>query len=215
MSLKHRLVVVSIAVSCQLHVYSMDDGSLVREIGTRGNKKGQFDFVNGVLCTTPDGDSVLVVELYNDRVQEVRVVGEAEDTSRWIRFVGEYKLRFPTGVDCNEEVIVVSEGCHQISVFSWRTGNLLSQLGSKGVGPGQLWYPSCIRLLGNGSRLVVCDWLNRRLCVFKVSGEFVEALDFEANKGVSWASNILEMDGGFVVRTGHSCFTRLTSFREA
>ncbi len=72
---KHRLFVVSDAVHSQLHVHSMDDGSLVRTIGAKGSGKGQFAFSFGSLCTTPDGDSVLVCEAYNNRVQEVQIGG--------------------------------------------------------------------------------------------------------------------------------------------
>ena len=66
-----------------LHMHSLEDGSLVRRIGSKGSGKGQFNFNMGGLCVSPDGDSVLVAECYNNRVQEVRVVDGS-----WVRFVG-------------------------------------------------------------------------------------------------------------------------------
>lgn len=197
MAQKHRLFVVSDAVHSQLQVHSMEDGSLVRTIGAKGSGKGQFAFSFGSLCTTPDGDSVLVCEAYNNRVQEVQIVG-TEDTSRYIRFVGKDVLRHPEDMDCNKEVIVVTEALNRISVFSWRTGDLLSQFGSEGRGLGQLCGPRGIRLI-SGARLVVADICNRRLCIFGLDGEFVKAF---------WLCLVKSkmdyvLDDGFVAVTNH------------
>ncbi len=126
-SLKHGLVIVFDDVTNQLHVYLLDDGSLVRTIGSKGRGKGQFCFRWGGLCTCPDGDSVLVAEHYNARVQEVRIL-ETDDTSRCIRFVQDFVLNSPEYVDCNNEVIVVSQSNHCIDVFSWLTGRFCDSL---------------------------------------------------------------------------------------
>ncbi len=84
MSQKHSLIIMSTKCGTQLHVYSLDDGSWVCSIGWHGTGKGQFRFWYGGLCITPGGESVLVAEHDNDRVQEVGVL-ETEDTSRFIR----------------------------------------------------------------------------------------------------------------------------------
>ncbi len=119
---------------------------------------------------------MLVAERYKDRVQEVRIIG-TDDTSRCIRFFGQgVLLDGPEYLDCNKEVIIVSEYSCRISMFSWCTGDLLAQFGSFGRGPGQLIRPRGVRLVGNGARVAVCDTGNRRLCVFTLDGEFVEAL---------------------------------------
>lgn len=197
-SLKHGLVIVSEFQEVggfQLHMYSLADGSLVRSIGSKGRGKGQFRFGGGGLCVSPDGDSVLVAEYFNDRVQEVRVVHGS-----WVRFVGERVLNLPDYVDCNADVIVVSEGCNRISVLSWRDGSVLAQFGSEGSGPGELSYPGSVRLLVDGSGLVVADSSNDRLCVFRLSGEFVKAMGSE-EQGLNWPSDVLECasDGSFIV----------------
>lgn len=58
-SQKHRVVIVSSCAN-QLCVYSIDDGSLARKIGTCGKaEKGQCSYYGGV-CVSPDGDTVLV-----------------------------------------------------------------------------------------------------------------------------------------------------------
>ncbi len=116
-SLKHGLVIVSDYIFFRLHVRSLADGTFVRTIGSFGRGKGQFNFGHGNLCVGPEGDSVLVADKLNHRVQEVRVVG-TEDTSRFIRFVGEAVLCRPQFVDCNADFIVVSEKYHRVSVLT-------------------------------------------------------------------------------------------------
>jgi hypothetical protein len=75
-SLKHGLIVISEHDGFRgfrLHMHSLLDGSLVRSIGRKGSGKGRFMFSCGGLCVSPDGDSVLVAERYNDRVQQVKI----------------------------------------------------------------------------------------------------------------------------------------------
>jgi iron(III) transport system ATP-binding protein len=176
-SLKHGLVVVSDtppgapSIGGQLHVHSLADGSLVRSIGSKGSGKAQFSFSCGGLCVSPDGDSVLVAESHNNRVQEVRI-----DDGSWVRFVGVDVLKGPEFVDCNSHAIAVSEWCDRISLFARVDGRLMAQCGNSGSGPGQLNYPRGLRLLNDGSGVVVADKENRRLCVFSVTGEFVRAI---------------------------------------
>ncbi len=197
-SLKHGLVIVSqqkAGGGSQLHMHSLADGSFVREIGT----KGQFSFHCGGLCVTPDGDSVLVAERNNHRVQEVGIVG-AEDKSRFIRFVGDGVLNLPQFVDCNADFIVVSENCHRISVFSWDAGGLICQFGSEGSGPGQLDNPRGIRLLAGcpTTQIIVADCHNHRLCVFRMNGEFVRSIGSK-EQGFDAPWDVLVCVDGFVV----------------
>jgi hypothetical protein len=195
-SLKHRLVIVSDDYTKQLHMYSLDDGSLVRSVGGAGSGAGKFHFVCGGLCVSADGDSVLVAESDNNRVQEVRVADGS-----WVRFVGVGALMRPQFVDCNAGFIAVSEDCHRVSVLSWCDGRVLVQFGSKGSGPGQLNRPGGAQLLGDSSGLVVTDIWNHRLCVFKLSGEFVRTLG-SMEQGLSYPYDVLECasdDGSFIV----------------
>ncbi len=201
-SLKHGLVIMSeyhFSGGSQLHLYSLVDGSLVRVIGTKGhgNGRGQFNFGSGGLCVSPDGDSVLVAEYSNKRVQEVNIMDGS-----WVRFVGEGVLERPQYVDCNNKVIVVSEGCHRMSVLAWHKGDLISQFGSRGSGPGQLDFPRGVRLLvgcpTGASSLIVADLGNHRLCVFGLNGEFVRAMGSK-EQGLSYPYDVLESIDGFIV----------------
>jgi hypothetical protein len=193
---KHGLVIFVDEITQQLHLYSLVDWSLVRTIG----RKGQFNFSWDALCVSMDGDSVLVAERWSNRVQEVRIVDGS-----LVRFVGKGVLKWPQFVDCNEDVIVVSESpCHRVSVLSWADGCLRAQFGSFGNDPGQLMFPRGVRLLADGSGLVVADSWNNRLCVFTLSGEFVTAVGSE-EEGLCLPYDVLECasDGGFIVVANH------------
>ena len=196
-AVKHGLIIVSDDRKKQLHMHSLADGSLVRSVGSEGNGKGQFNFYYGGLCVSPDGDSVLVAEdMYNRRVQEVRIMDGS-----WVRFVGIGVLKEPQYADCNADVIAVSESSnHCISVLSWTDGSVRARFGSLGSGPRQLDFPCGIRLLADGSGVVVADYWNHRLCVFALSGEFVAAAG-SREQGLCLARDVLEdaSDGSFIV----------------
>ncbi len=81
---------------------------------------------------------MLVAEANNNRVQQVRIVDGS-----WVRFVGEGVLAGPQYVDCNADVIAVSEECHRINVLSAkpvvRTSGgtaIVSQMCNRGAGCG-------------------------------------------------------------------------------
>jgi hypothetical protein len=194
-ALKHGLVIVVDDSTMQLHMHSLADGSLVRSIGSKGSGKGQFDFNCGGLCLSPDGDSVQVAEGYNNRVQQVRIVDGS-----WVRFVGEGLLKQPLCVDCNADVIAVSEACHRISVLSWADGSVRAQFGRIGIGRDQLHDPRGIRLLADGSGMFVADCYNHRLCVFTLRGEFVAVVGGR-QQGLNCPCDVLECasDGSFIV----------------
>jgi hypothetical protein len=121
-------------------------------------------------------------------VQEVRIVDGS-----WVRFVGEGVLKWPEFVDCNADVVVVSEiHAHRVRVLSWTDGSVRAQFGS--------YHPSGVRLLGDGSGVVVADHSNHRLCVFTLSGEFVAAMG-NREQGLSFPRDVLEhvLDGSLIV----------------
>jgi len=193
-SLKHGLIIISehdAFGGFRLHMHSLLDGSLVHSIGSKGSGKGQFVWFHGGLCVSPDGDSVLVAERNDDRLQQVKIADGS-----WVRFVGVGVLKHPYYVDCNSNVIAVSESrIHRISVFSWADGSVLAQFGSRGWGPGELHFPRGLRLLCDSNELVVADTGNNRLCLFTVSGKFVSTL---ASKYA--VRDVIEYgaDGGFI-----------------
>ena len=193
-SLKHGLVIVA-GFDDQLYLYSLEDGSLVRCVGRRGRGEGQFSLFLGGLCVSPDGDSVLVAESFNERVQEVRIADGS-----WVRFLGVGVLRSPEFVDADAAVVAVSEGCGRVSLLSWHDGSVFAQVGSEGSAPGQLHCPRGLRLLADGTGVVVADSWNNRLSVFSLVGEFVRVVGSK-DQGLKLPRDVLECssDGGFVV----------------
>ena len=109
-SLRHGVVIVPCERDMTLEQYSLADGALVRTVGGPGDGPGAFDFGWGGVCIT-HRDTVLVAETPNRRVQEVRVVDGGH-----VRFVGDSVLALPITVDCNDAVVVVSEGVNQVCV---------------------------------------------------------------------------------------------------
>jgi hypothetical protein len=195
-SQKHALLIVSVAGLDRLDMYSLADWSLVRSVGSKGRKKGQFHFDCGGPCISPDGDSVLVAEVYNNRVQQLQIVDGS-----WVRFVGEDVLRSPQYVDCNTDVIVASEfGPGRISVLAWVDGSVLARFGSRDSDLVPLSGPRSLRLLADGSGVVVVDCCNHRLCVFALSGESVTVVG-SREQGLEFPFDVLECasDGSFLV----------------
>jgi hypothetical protein len=81
---------------------------------------------------------------------------------------------------------------------------VLAQFGREGRGSGQLNCPCGIRLLTDGSGLVVADTANHRLCVFTLSGELVKVIE-GGDGGFSVPVDVVECctDGGsFVIANG-------------
>jgi DNA-binding beta-propeller fold protein YncE len=88
-------------------------------------------------------------------------------------FIGVGQLRFPFGVCANDSVVVVSEEAHRISVFNRRDGAFLRRFGSEGSGDGQLHVPKGLCFMNGRHHVAVADFLNRRVSVFSVDGEFI------------------------------------------
>ena len=179
------LVVVSGDADKKLYMYSLRDGSYIRCIGERGSGKCQFNWSFGGLCITCRG-TLLVAERYNDRVQEIDI-----DEGRHVRFIGLNVLVKPDCVDSNESVIAVTETePHCVTLLSWSDESVLARFGGEGSRDGQLNRPRGLRLLSDGSGVVVADRGNDRLCLFSMTGVFMRAV------AVTCPRDVVECDGG-------------------
>ncbi len=123
------LVVLSDVASGGLDLYRTS-GLFVKSIGSKGKFRGQFDFRRGGLCAGPDGDSVLVAEYRNSRVQQVSVV--ASPPREWMRYVGMGVLALPEHVACDARHIAVSDynmTSTSIVVFRYNDGEPVAFVG--------------------------------------------------------------------------------------
>ncbi len=201
-SIRHGLVIITAPVqqrapTSQLYIYSLSDGSLLREMGARGRNEGQLQVYHGGLCITPDGDSVLVAEYHNDRVQEIRVV---ESQHPHVRFIGLDDLICPQFVDCNNKVIVVSEALGRISVLSWHTGDVVLRFD-----PTDLYSLRGVRLLQDGTGLVAADMAGHQLCLMSFRGDCLRldktmgGGDMQLDFTLRCPFDVLEMNSSVVV----------------
>jgi hypothetical protein len=199
--IKHGFVVFSALATKQLHIYSLINGVLVRVMSKKGNGKGELNFNNGGLCTTPDGDGILVADFHNSRVQELRVTAACDDS--WVRFIGEGVVNNPEYVDCNDSVIVVSEPESHISVLAWNDGSIRARCRDSGP---CLYRP---RLLADGSGFVVASILEHALRVYPLHGEGV--VHIINQQGLYQPTDVIERpyDGSFIVLDGQSNVMRL------
>jgi DNA-binding beta-propeller fold protein YncE len=146
--------------------FRVDDGSRLRVIGGAGDGPLQFVYPGQVWVASDD--FVFVADTGNNRVQ---VLTPRLD---FHGFVGVGELSGPSGVCANDDVIMVSEyTAHAISVFRRRDGALLRRFGSEGSGDGQLKYPLGLCFMSGHRHVAVAEYVNRRVSVFSVEGEFV------------------------------------------
>lgn len=84
---------------------------------------------------------------------------------------------FCIAVNDNEDVFIGDEKGDNIKVYK-SNGEYLKKIGSKGQGPGEFQFISSIDFL-NDDRLIVLDWLARRISFFDNNGDFIESINTE------------------------------------
>ncbi len=148
-----------------IHEFRVSDGSQLRVIGGAGD--GPLQFKNPRQVWVASDDFVFVADYGNKRVQ---VLTPRLD---FHGFVGVGQLVGLNGVCANDDVIVVSEDAHRISVFNRGDGALLRRFGSQGRGDGQLLGPRGLCFVSEHRHVAVADFHKSRVSVFSVEGEFV------------------------------------------
>ena len=165
--LARRLVVLSCWVDYRLHCYDLDSGRVVAKLGRgKGKGDGQFDWFYGGLCVTPRG-SLLVADFCNNRLPEVDM--DSGDAA-FVRVLGGGKLPSPQTVDCTPEVVAVASDVHFVFLLSMADGCVTARLGGYGLSGTCLKCPRGVRLLADGSGVVVADRGNRRVVVLDLDG---------------------------------------------
>ena len=107
---------------------------------------------------------------------------------------GEDAIKSPGGIAVNdrlERIYVADPRDHNIKVFD-ASGMLQFTIGERGVGKGQLNFPTSVAINSRGE-LVVTDMINARIQVFDADGNFIRAFgkrgtgrnDFKFIKGVA------------------------------
>jgi hypothetical protein len=94
-------------------------------------------------------------------------------------------------VDGEGGILALDMKEQKIKVFD-RTGKFLRLFGKPGQGPGELGMASGIQLMSDNT-LVVVDVTNRRLALFKPSGEFIKNISMSGTLGL--ANILLDSEG--------------------
>ena len=168
-----RQLVIVAGSDHKLHCYNLGDGMECSVLG-RGPGAGdmQFDWNRSGVCVTPGG-TLLVADCLNHRVPEV----DLDALHRFVRVFGRGdgapQIKYPLFVDCNDVHVAVSEeGANRVSVLSYADGSLVGRVGS--AGPKPFSDPSGIKLLADGSGVVVADYGNHRVVLLSLAGNLVD-----------------------------------------
>ena len=141
-------------------------GKVLRTLGKRGDKPGEFNFPTNI--TVGPQDRLYVTDSMNFRVQVIEPDGKPV---RILGSLGDAPGRFsrPKGitVDGNGHCIVV-EGLYDTLNFFDPEGNLLLCLGGAGSNPGQFWLAAGLAYDANENLLFVADSYNSRVQVFRL-----------------------------------------------
>ncbi len=161
-------IYVTDIVDCR--VIKMDmKGSVVASTGSRGNGPGQFNFPNGIQLSKDD--EIFVCDSNNHRIQ---VFDKDLNLNRILGRIGCDKGCFncPADLDFDEDgnIYVADMKNDHIQVLT-PGGEHIRYIGKRGSKPGDLnrpWSPAIHK-----GFIYVTDVDNKRISVFKTTGEFV------------------------------------------
>jgi DNA-binding beta-propeller fold protein YncE len=143
-----------------------ENGELIKTIGNRGNKTGEFNFPTFIWIDNLG--NVYVVDSMNFRVQIFDKDGKFLSVFGEIGDATGYFAR-PKGIatDSYGNIYVTDALFHTIQIFD-RSGNFLYQFGSQGQDKGQFWMPTGIWIDAN-DYIYIADSYNSRIQVFKLA----------------------------------------------
>jgi DNA-binding beta-propeller fold protein YncE len=171
------LVVDSVGGSHAMHEFSVADGTRLRVVGGCGDGPQQL-FRPRQLHVAPNG-FVFVADCFNDRVQVLTPSLDFHGT------VGAGLLQYRGGVCGNADVVVVSEAnANTVAVFRRSDGALRRRFGCTGGGSGELCNLGglCFLSRDGDSHVAVEEFLNDRVSVFTVDGDFVRHVSVDVVK---------------------------------
>jgi len=157
-----RLYIADVAAH-QVLVFSLR-GELIRRLGQRGDKLGQFNFPTNVAVDSQG--RLYVSDSLNFRVQQfdrdlepLRQIGQQGDMP------GYFSQPKGLAVDGEDHLYVVDAQFEAVQIFN-AEGQLLMVFGEEGTEPGRFWLPAGIHI-DRSSRIWIADTYNRRVQVFE------------------------------------------------
>lgn len=161
----HLYVVDTLA--CDVSVFELASGRLVRTFGAPGRNPGHFNHPTHI-CLDRNG-RIYVADSLNFRVQVFRSdgrylfeIGKQGDAS------GHLAIPKGIGVDGEGHLYIVDSYFSTVQVFDER-GNFLLAIGQPGPGPGEFEVPAGLTI-DSHNRIYVCDSQNSRVQVLQFVG---------------------------------------------
>ena len=140
-------------------------GNIIKKIGTRGTKPGEFNFPTFIWI---DNDGIVyVIDSMNFRIQILNKDGDVLNTFGEAGDATGYFAR-PKGVavDSYGHIYIVDGLYNSVQVFDSK-GNFLYYFGTKGAGNGEFWLPTGIYIDENDF-IYVADSYNSRIQIFQL-----------------------------------------------
>ncbi len=156
------------------------DGTLVRQLGSKGKRNGQLNHPFRTTCSTTG--QVFVPEWDDHRISVFNLADGSFVQHIGSAGSGNGQLKNPTGVALSpdeKELFVLDLGNYCVQVFSV-DGCYLRQWGKQGAGPGDFNGPACILVTAAGEVLVT-DFDNHRIQVFGLDGTFKHSFGSEGD----------------------------------
>ncbi|MHB1390599.1 MAG: SMP-30/gluconolactonase/LRE family protein [Thermoleophilia bacterium] len=151
-----------------IDVFSADDGSYLEHWGRQGTAVGDYDYPNGIAVDPADGN-IYVVDTNNWRLVALTPGGRV----RWT-VGGQDNGRVSSPFQAPRSVAVGPDGLVYVSDMPDRIvvldphGALVSILGGRGSGDGQLNFPEGLAVTGD-NRLLIADRENNRVQVWQLA----------------------------------------------
>lgn len=178
--LNEKTLVISDLTNDRICFVSVEDGRILKTIGQRGAKEGQFRFPDGIAVDS-EHEKIFVVDCWNNRVQVFKYNGDFMYSFGTLGS-GKGELNFPSGVAINPEngdAVVVDTCNDRVTIFS-NNGGWLRSFGRMGKENGEFDIPLGIAIDCNGN-VVVSEHNNHRVQLFNRNGEFLKSFGWELN----------------------------------
>ncbi len=149
-----------------LHIFDTQSGELIKTVGKRGSKEGEFNLP--LQCATAPDGTVHVVDKGNFRVQSFDAEGTFKQS---FGTIGRYPGQFfsPKGIasDNDGNIYVVDTSFGNLQIFNAQ-GQLLMVLGARGNAstPGNYMLPAGVDVDSDG-RIYITDQFFRKVDIFR------------------------------------------------
>lgn len=142
-----------------------EQGNLIKTIGKRGTKPGEFNFPTSIWIDQLG--NAYIIDAMNFRVQVFDKNGKVISVFGEVGNATGYFSR-PKGIatDSHGNIYISDALFHTVQVFDI-SGNFLYQFGKQGRGQGEFWMPSGI-YIDNKDYIYVADSYNSRIQIFKL-----------------------------------------------